>query len=473
MMGRRNGQTAMVFVDMESMIPENHLLRKIDRVISFKFIYDLLAPYYPSIGRPSVDPVCMFKMLLVGYLYGIKSERRLEEEVQLNLAYRWFCGFELDEATPGHSTFSKTRTRKWQESNLFQKVFQEIIKQCITSGLIDGKAMATDGSYIPANVSRESWGDVEAEVEQSMQSYLDCLDEELAQQPGFKKPPVKTVKKRRTTSRTDPDSGYINHGNKRGVGYLMESTVDCKHGIVTGVDVYSANEKESTQVLRHLERQIKLGVPMKNIALDRGYETGAVHRGLELLGITGHIPAIQFSNPPERYGFSYDLERDAFIGPKGMSLTYHRLNCNKSTGKYLRCYQTSGNTCVHCPNRPTCFDKSGIRCRILASSCYPAFYRGHQRVGTPEFYSMMRLRKIWAEGSFAVLKREHCISKIRKRGISAATEECLLAVMALNLKRMVKAIFYKLKIQFIWAEGLFPRPSFPFCQQVQSLTLPI
>lgn len=156
MMGRQDRQMAIVFMDMESLIPENHLLRKIDRIISFEFIYDLLAPYYPSIGRPSVDPFCMFKMLLVGYPYGIKSERRLEEEVRLNLAYRWFCGFELDEATPGHSTFSKTRTRKWQESNLFQKVFQEIIKQCITSGLIDGNAMAADGSYIPANVSRES-----------------------------------------------------------------------------------------------------------------------------------------------------------------------------------------------------------------------------------------------------------------------------------------------------------------------------
>ena len=472
MMGRQDRQMAIVFMDMESLIPENHLLRKIDRIISFEFIYDLLAPYYPSIGRPSVDPVCMFKMLLVGYLYGIKSERRLEEEVRLNLAYRWFCGFELDETIPDHSTFSKTRTRKWQQSDLFQKVFQEIVKRCITSGLIDGKAMAADGSYIPANVSRESWVDVEVEIEQSMQSYLDCLDEELSQQPGFKKPRVKTVKKRRTTSRTDPDSGYINHGSKRGIGYLMESTVDCKHGIVTGVDVYSANEKESIQVLRHLEKQIKLGVPMRNIALDRGYETGAVHRGLELLGITGYIPAIQFSNPPEKYGFAYDLERDTFICPKGVPLTYHRLNCNKSTGKYLRCYQTEGNTCVHCPNRPTCFDKSGIRRRILASSCYPAFYRGHQRVETPEFYSMMRLRKIWAEGSFSVLKREHCISKIRKRGISAAAEECLLAVMALNLKRMVKAIFNKLKIRFMWAEEVFPQPSFSFCQQVQILTLP-
>ena len=220
MMGRQSRQTAMIFVDIESLIPETHLLRKIERMVSFNFIYDLLAPYYPATGRPSVDPVSMFKMLLIGYLYGIKSERRLVEEVQLNIAYRWFCGFELDDTIPNHSTFSKTRTRKWQQSDLFQKAFYEIVKQCIDSGLIDGEAMAADGSYIPANVSRESW-----------------------------------------------------------------------------------------------------------------------------------------------------------------------------------------------------------------------------IVGTPEYLAMMRLRKIWAEGSFSVLKREHCISRIRKRGILAATEECLLAAMALNLKRMVNAIF--------------------------------
>ena len=365
MMGRQSRQMAMIFVDIESLIPETHLLRKIERMVSFDFIYDLLAPYYPATGRPSVDPVSMFKMLLIGYLYGIKSERRLVEEVQLNIAYRWFCGFELDDTIPNHSTFSKTRTRKWQQSDLFQKAFYEIVKQCI-------------------------------------------------------------------------DSGYINHGSKRGIGYLMEATVDCKHGILTGVDVYSANEKESVLILRHLERQINLGIPMSRLALDRGYETGAVHRGLELLGITGYIPAIQFSNPPEKYGFSYDPQLDAFICPEGVPLTYHRLNCSKSTGKYLRCYQVEGDACMRCPKRPSCFDKAGIRRRVLASSCYPAFFRGHQRVGTPEYLAMMRLRKIWAEGSFSVLKREHCISRIRKRGILAATEECLLAAMALNLKRMAK-----------------------------------
>ena len=176
MMGRQSRQMAMIFVDIESLIPETHLLRKIERMVSFNFIYDLLAPYYPATGRPSVDPVSMFKMLLIGYLYGIKSERRLVEEVQLNIAYRWFCGFELDDTIPNHSTFSKTRTRKWQQSSLFQKAFYEIVKQCIDSGLNDGEAMAADGSYIPANVSRESWINVEIEVEQSMQSYLDSED---------------------------------------------------------------------------------------------------------------------------------------------------------------------------------------------------------------------------------------------------------------------------------------------------------
>ena len=405
-----------------------------------------------------------------GYLYGIKSERRLVEEVQLNIAYRWFCGFELDDTIPNHSTFSKTRTRKWQQSSLFQKAFYEIVKQCIDSGLIDGEAMAADGSYIPANVSRESWINVETEVEQSMQSYLDSLDEELSNQPGFKKPPTKIVRKCRITSQTDPDSGYINHGSKRGIGYLMEATVDCKHGILTGVDVYSANEKESVLILRHLERQINLGIPMSRLALDRGYETGAVHRGLELLGITGYIPAIQFSNPPEKYGFSYDPQLDAFICPEGTPLTYHRLNCSKSTGKYLRCYQVEGDACMRCPKRPGCFDKAGIRRRVLASSCYPAFFRGHQRVGTPEYLAMMRLRKIWAEGSFSVLKREHCISRIRKRGILAATEECLLAAMALNLKRMAKChLSLSPNLLFCWNHCGFQQ-FFYFCQQVHNNT---
>ena len=150
MMGRQSSQMSMVILDIAELIPSDHLLRKINQIVSFDFIYDLVAPYYPANGRPSVDPVSMFKMLLVGYLYGIKSERRLVQEIQLNIAYRWFCGFELGEKIPDHSTFSKTRVHKWNESSLFQQIFLKIVRCCMEQKLIDGKEMASDGSYIPA-----------------------------------------------------------------------------------------------------------------------------------------------------------------------------------------------------------------------------------------------------------------------------------------------------------------------------------
>ena len=466
MMGRKNGQLRMILIDMTEMIPASHLLKKIEQLVSFEFIYENLAPYYPANGRPSIDPVCMFKMLLVGYLYGIKSERRLVQEIQLNVAYRWFCGFELDEKIPDHSTFSKTRQRKWTESNLFRNVFVEIVRLCIETNLVDGKEMVSDGSFIPAEVSRSSWVDIEETVEKSMQSYLDALDEELAAQPGFKNPPARTVISKRTTSTTDPESGYINHGSKRGIGYLMEETVDCKHGIVTGVDVYPANEKESLLILRHLEKQkCTYELNMESLALDRGYDTGAVHRGLELLGIQGYIAAINFPNSAQKYGFTYEAITDTFICPMGQPLVFSRLNCNKSTGKYLRCYQAQGKICTNCPRRPECFDSTGTRRRILASSCYPAFYSGHQRVGTPEYLHMMRKRKIWAEGSFSVMKREHNLSRIRKRGISSASEECLMSALALNLKRMVSAIRNNINVGF-W--GRIPFVFYPFCYFVNT-----
>ena len=279
------------------------------------------------------------------------------------------------------------------------------------------------------------------------------------------------IKKRRTTSKTDPDSGCINHGKKSGIGYLMETTVDCKYDIITGVDVYQANEKESLLVLRHLERQIKNGIPMQSIALDRGYDTGAVHGGLELLGITGYIPAIRFSNSPEKYGFFYLPQEDAFCCPEGARLVYQRLNCSQTTGKYLRCYQVQGETCKHCKRQSVCFKQTGIRRRILGSSCYPAFYRGHERIGSDAYWHMMRLRKIWVEGSFSVLKREHCLSKLSKRSIPTVTEECLLSAMVLNLKRMVNAILLLQKTLKIRAENTNFRSGFVSCQQVLYSTL--
>lgn len=156
MMGKKGGQMQIMIVDIDALIPENHLLKKIDNHVDFNFIYEKAAPYYSNIGRKSIDPVCMVKMLLVGYLYGIKSERRLTEDVALNLAYRWFCGFDLTDKIPNHSLFSQNRRRRFTDSKIFNEIFNHIVCLCIEKGFVTGEAVVSDGSFIPMSAWQSS-----------------------------------------------------------------------------------------------------------------------------------------------------------------------------------------------------------------------------------------------------------------------------------------------------------------------------
>lgn len=442
MMGRLDKQLRIVYIDMSSMVPEQHLLRVIKENIDFEFIYDRVSDCYSSIGRPSIDPVLLIKMLLVGYLYGIKSERRLEEEVSLNIAYRWFCDLDLDQRVPDHSTFSQNRRRRFQDGKVFEDLWIGILQQILQLGLIKGDLIACDGTFLPITASSKSLEDQEMLIRTGMQSYLDLLDQELTQEPGYQSPEVKVQTRTGKLSKTDPEARWRTHGGKTGLGYLMQTSTDCTSGMITGVDVYPANQKESTIVLRHLEKQIQANVPIRRVVMDKGYDAGAVHRGLELLGIEGWIPSVEFSNATDKKGMVYLPEEDAFSCPNGKKLPFHRLICQKSTGKYLRCYKASQDDCDGCPQRDTCLGKGVKRRRIIASGFYPAFYRGRMRVkDNPEQAShYFKLRQIWIEGRFAVLKREHKLSRLQKRGLVRAKEECILACLANNLKKVARLI---------------------------------
>jgi IS5 family transposase len=217
-------------------------------------------------------------MLMIGYLYGVKSERRLEEEVQLNLAYRWFYGLGLSGKVPDHSTFSQNRRRRFKDSGLFEEIFVTIVERCVEKGLVDGEQIASDGTYIASNVSQKSIVKTRIQIQRGMQSYLDALDEELAKEPGFQKHEVIEETIEQWRSPNDPDAGYITHGDQQGLGYFMQTSVDTRHCLITGVDVFPANLRESSIVLRHLERQVQRGVPIGRVILDKGYDVGAVHR---------------------------------------------------------------------------------------------------------------------------------------------------------------------------------------------------
>ena len=256
MMGKKDSQLCFTVFDLEELISENHLLKRIDRAIDFDFIYELAQPYYSDKGRPSIDPVCMIKMLLVGYLYGIRSERRLEEEITLNIAYRWFSGFNMMDRIPDHSVFSQNRRRRFKDSTIFRNIFNKIVILCIDNGIITGDMVVSDGSFIPGNVAKTSKTDTTSVISKSTVKYLDALDEELSDLPGYREPVVTEVEKTIVKSRTDPDCGYIHQKRKKGLGYLTEMTVDTAHGIITGVDCYPANQRESDIILKHINSQV-------------------------------------------------------------------------------------------------------------------------------------------------------------------------------------------------------------------------
>ncbi|NBH74264.1 IS1182 family transposase [Clostridiaceae bacterium] len=436
MMGKQNGQIQMAILDIDSMIPEDHLLRQIKDHVNFGFIYEKAAPYYSNVGRKSIDPVILIKMLLIGYLYGIKSERRLEEEVSLNLAYRWFCEIDLMHRVPDHSTFSQNRKRRFKDAGIFREIFNEIVLKCVQLGIVSGETGVADGSFLPSNVSWASRYETVEAIQRSTIKYMEELETGLSSMPGYKKPENVETEKESLKSSTDPECGYIHQARKKGLGYLTEMTVDTSHGIITGVDCYPANQRESDIILTHLKGQ---PCEYQEIGLDGGYDIGAVHRGLELLGINGYTAIREYQNNAIKKGFRYDAEKDHFVCMQGEYLEFQKLIYKRATQNYYRLYSRSKKQCKTCPMYATCATGLGT-VRINASAYYPAFYRNNRKVGTSGYLRIMRLRKIWAEGTFAVLKREHKLNKIQKRGLEKATEECLLSATALNLKRLVKAV---------------------------------
>ena len=439
MMGRKSKQPCMVIIDMEGLIPLDHLLRKIKAKIDFGFIYEQAKDYYSPIGRPSIDPVCLMKMVLVGYLYGIRSERRLEEEITLNMAYRWFCDFDLMDRIPDHSTFSQNRRRRFKDSEIFRQIFNRIVVECIETGLVTGETAVSDGSFIPANVSWASRVEISRVVEKSTVDYLEVLDEELRTTEGYVQASPVLVEKKELRSSTDSDCGYIHQDRKKGLGYLAEMTVDTANGIITGVDCYPANRRESDIVLKHIERQNKEnGHKIKRVGLDAGYDVGAVHRGLEIMGITGYTSLRYEHNNPMKEGFTYEPEEDAFKCREGKTLSFSKLIYKKGTG-YYRLYKVKASSCSGCGKRGECqsADKS---VRINASPYYPAYYANRVRHETATYVQVKRLRSIWSEGTFSALKNFHNLKRHKKRGIHRATEECLLSATALNLKRFIKAV---------------------------------
>ena len=444
MMTRRDGvQQKMLCVTLESLMPQEHFLRRLDSLMDFSFIYQRVESLYSHRGRPSIDPVVVVKMLLLGYLYGIDSERRLEQEVRVNIAYRWFLGIDLDEPVPDHSTFSKLRRRKFNGAALFEELFDEVVRKCIEHGLIDGKLLLTDSTHVRANARNDVVERVAVEAEPS--AYLQRLNEQAVKDGVYPKHRKEKKKgyKELVKSPADPDAGFMKRtGKPLGFYYLSHQTCDARHGLITDVHTTPGNVLDSTVHSERIKRQIAVfGFKPEAVCADSAYDSSEIHKDMLDMGIRTYIPKRNLPKPASgvfsEADFIYDRESDTLTCPNACRLIFS--NYRDRLGQ--KRYKASAGECSACPLRSRCISRDA-KYRVVERAYFKwASEEQHMRNdGTPGYYEALRLRKIYCEGNFSHQKAEHNLRRLRKRGLGKAHEHCLLSATALNLKRMVKLL---------------------------------
>ncbi len=444
MMGRQKADQSQLFYlfNLEARIPAHHLLRRINPVVS-RILADLrekLEPFYSEIGRPSIDPELTIRMLIVGYCYGIRSERRLCEEVELHLAYRWFCRLDLDDKIPDHSTFSVNRHGRFREADTFRHVFEAVVRACMDAGLVKGEGFAVDASVMEADASRyhgvtpeeADWSAPERQT-RAVAEFLGALDDD---DPTADRKPPKVI------SLSDPCSAWTAKANKRvQFGYGLNYLIDIENAVIVDVEATPARTYDEVAAARTMiERtEQRVGLKPRRLAADTAYGTGKFLGWLAGADIAPQIPVWDKSaredgtfSPSD---FTFDRERDVYVCPAGKLL--------KTTGSigddHVLRYLASKRDCDRCPLKPQCCPNMLSR-KVTRDINEDARDLARALMGTPEFDRSRDERKK-VEMRFAHLKTHHRFERMRLRGLSGARDEFHLAAIAQNLKTLAIRIW--------------------------------
>ena len=432
---------------LEEYVPEDHILRIIDHHIDFDFIRDRVKHLYSHTGKPSVDPVVLIKMLLIGYLFDVKSERQLVKEIQVNLAYRWFIKYDIDEKIPDHSTISQTRRRKFSDSTLFQDLFDEVVRLCMERGYVTGETIMTDSTSIKANASLDSL----REVVITPREYIARLEENsresnsstAATHNKTKGESGKKFSNDSHRSSSDPDSRILKRkGKETGLYYAEHRSIDIS-GFITDVHVTSGIVHGNEPYINRLQRQQDMfGFNIRNVVADRQYGTAIVYKDLTDLGIMAYIPEyrpdIKDGAKFTRKDFIYDIKRDVFICPSGHALSKTLKNPKKKDNSYV--YRGSRITCNNsCLQREKCMKKHSRGPKQINVSAYQDYIEYQlSKKKDPLWRTMLRKRKTLLEGSFGDAKCNHGLRRAKYRGLKKVQEQSLLTAVVQNIKKLVK-----------------------------------
>jgi len=437
-------QFELEMVAINELVPDDHLVRLIDKAIDFEFIRDEVAHLYcKNNGRPAVDPVRFFKILFLGYLFGIPSERRLVKEIQVNVAYRWFLGMTLTESVIHHSTLSQNRIRRFNESDIYQTIFDNIVRQAMSKGLIGGHSLFADSTHLKANANKKRYDIKDLQVTPS--AYVEQLNEAVASdREKAGKKPLKCKAERSCTkptkvSRTDPDSGFMVRNEKpQGFFYLDHRIVDGRHGIIVDTHATAGNVHDSQPIIKRLDRTLStFSLSPVAVGLDAGYFTAPVCYQLEqrqLIGVMGYRRPSKKPGYFAKRHYVYDVNSDAYTCPQGQSLTYRTTN-----RQGYRQYHSNPKVCKTCPLRVHC-TRSQNHTKVLTRHVWQESVERANEVRLSEWGKRhYRRRAETVERSFADAKQHHGHRYCRYRGLKNVTMQCLLAAACQNMKKIALA----------------------------------
>jgi transposase len=455
MMGRRErgqGQFFYAF-DLDKVVPADHLTRQIDRVLDLDWVHKGLAPYYSHTGRPSIDPVLMIRMLLVGYVFAIRSERQLCSEVQVNLAYRWFCKLGIEDGIPDHSVFSRARHERFRQSEALRRVFEGVVAKCIAAGLVGGEGFSIDASLIKADVDKKkrtpgdqpiTWPKAE-EASCAVREYLTALDtaqnrEENSKDDdkfdrGSRRKPPKEV------SLTDPQAAWVARKNTDPFfAYDANYLIDNKTGIIIDAEGTRASRIAEIAITRTMLDRVRRRFQLQpqRLAGDTAYGAARLLKWLMDRRIAPHVPVWDKSARTDgtfsRADFVFDRERNVYVCPAGKLLTHSGLI---DQGRLLP-YRASRSDCSRCDLKAQCTTATSRK----VTRDIDEDVRDHVRaLAHTEAFQQSRRERKKVEMRFAHMKRILRLDRLRLRGLSGARDEVLLTATAQNLRRLAKLLY--------------------------------
>jgi transposase len=454
------------YVRIEDMIPADHLLRLVDKHVSLDFIRGRVKHLYSHTGRPSIDPEILLRMLLIGYLYGITSERRLCEEVKMHIGYRWFVGLNLEDKVPDHSTFSKNRHERFSESALFQEIFDEIVNQCIDKGLLTGKHLTVDSTYIKANASFKSLEPIV--VDMNGREYIETLEkenpveekeEDKPWEPGEDYPHRgKKISNKTHRSTTDPDARLSRKSFRATTDLYHSATyvMDNKSRIIMGADagnpdLRTDSEKAMIQIRRIMWRHKIQG---ETVGADKGYATGEFINNLIRENMQPHIPILEYQRHNHkgiytREAFTYDELKDMYICPEGKEMRYWGIH--KQSRQNV--YRARTKDCSVCVKKHEC---TRDRARSVGFHIYVESIKKAKELNkTKEYRISQRMRKR-IEELFGEAKEFMGMRQAKFRTLKFVREQVLMTATVQNIKRMVKLLTRKGPDKAVAAVGRMP-----------------